>query len=131
MAISVELEIGRKTAQVTLDPLIPRVTLQVVFKIAKVFVFEVALRALVPELLLRANHFSYLRLFMRREREREIIETIIYSHEASTNSYIAFRIYYLTKHNLFFWFYAGISAKKTRFDNEITAFLLASAAILY
>jgi len=65
VAISVELEIGRKTAQRTLDSLISRVALQVKFQIERVFIFVVALIAFVPALLIqRAIHNSSLFLFL-------------------------------------------------------------------
>ena len=58
VAIKVETEIGRKTAQRALDPLISRVALQVILQIKRVFVFVVALATFVPALLIRrAYHF--------------------------------------------------------------------------
>ncbi len=58
VAIKVETEIGRKTAQRTLESLISRVALQVIFQIERVFVFVVALATFVPALpIQRAYHF--------------------------------------------------------------------------
>ena len=51
VAFKVELEIGGKAAQRTLDSMISRVALQVRFQIERVFVSVVALIAFVPALL--------------------------------------------------------------------------------
>jgi len=68
VAIKVELEIRRKAAKMTLDSLISRVALQMIFQIEGIFVFVVALITFIPALLIqKAIHFSSLFFFYLSE----------------------------------------------------------------